>query len=100
MGLRSGSGCGGFPGRRPQAADLARAAAVDAATRCARSRVSFTAYRGEAIGPIGSNGSGNSTLLRAIAGLMPATRPWWTSSTARCAPRGSGASGELLVVQP
>ena len=29
--------------------------------------VSFTAYRGEAIGLIGSNGSGKSTLLRAIA---------------------------------
>ncbi|MGN9777457.1 ABC transporter ATP-binding protein [Micromonospora sp. H33] len=36
--------------------------------------VSFTAYRGEAIGLIGSNGSGKSTLLRAVAGLMPATR--------------------------
>jgi teichoic acid transport system ATP-binding protein len=36
--------------------------------------VSFTAYRGEAIGLIGSNGSGKSTLLRAIAGLLPATR--------------------------
>ncbi|MDT0305033.1 ABC transporter ATP-binding protein [Streptomonospora wellingtoniae] len=34
--------------------------------------VSFTAYRGEAIGVIGSNGSGKSTILRAIAGLMPA----------------------------
>ncbi|NYI95253.1 teichoic acid transport system ATP-binding protein [Streptomonospora nanhaiensis] len=33
--------------------------------------VSFTAYRGEAIGLIGSNGSGKSTMLRAIAGLMP-----------------------------
>jgi len=36
--------------------------------------VSFTAYRGEAIGLIGTNGSGKSTLLRAIAGLLPATR--------------------------
>lgn len=36
--------------------------------------VSFTAYRGEAIGLIGSNGSGKSTLLRAIAGLMPVNR--------------------------
>ncbi|MFC4034648.1 ABC transporter ATP-binding protein [Streptomyces polygonati] len=33
--------------------------------------VSFTAYRGEAIGIIGSNGSGKSTILRAIAGLLP-----------------------------
>ncbi|QPP05612.1 ABC transporter ATP-binding protein [Streptomyces bathyalis] len=33
--------------------------------------VSFTAYRGQAIGLIGSNGSGKSTLLRAIAGLLP-----------------------------
>ncbi|MCT2591702.1 ABC transporter ATP-binding protein [Streptomyces sp. N2-109] len=36
--------------------------------------VSFTAYRGEAIGLIGSNGSGKSTLLKAIAGLIPAER--------------------------
>jgi teichoic acid transport system ATP-binding protein len=33
--------------------------------------VSFTAYRGEAIGIIGSNGSGKSTLLKSIAGLLP-----------------------------
>ncbi|MFG1807071.1 ABC transporter ATP-binding protein [Streptomyces sp. NPDC049040] len=33
--------------------------------------VSFTAYRGEAIGIIGSNGSGKTTLLKAIAGLLP-----------------------------
>ncbi|CAL9450450.1 Vitamin B12 import ATP-binding protein BtuD [Streptomyces sp. enrichment culture] len=36
--------------------------------------VTFTAYRGEAIGLIGSNGSGKSTLLRAVAGLQPLTR--------------------------
>ncbi|MFI1094262.1 ABC transporter ATP-binding protein [Streptomyces sp. NPDC020917] len=36
--------------------------------------VSFTAYRGEAIGIIGSNGSGKSTILRAIAGLLPPER--------------------------
>ncbi|SHN30973.1 ABC transporter ATP-binding protein [Actinacidiphila paucisporea] len=36
--------------------------------------VTFTAYRGEAIGIIGSNGSGKSTLLRAIAGLLPPER--------------------------
>ncbi len=33
--------------------------------------VSFTAYKGEAIGLIGSNGSGKSTMLAAIAGLLP-----------------------------
>jgi teichoic acid transport system ATP-binding protein len=32
---------------------------------------SFTAYKGEAIGLIGSNGSGKSTILAAIAGLLP-----------------------------
>jgi teichoic acid transport system ATP-binding protein len=36
--------------------------------------VSFTAYRGEAIGLIGTNGSGKSTLLRAVAGLLPVDR--------------------------
>src|SRR4051812_49595348 len=33
--------------------------------------VSFTAYKGEAVGLIGSNGSGKSTTLSAIAGLLP-----------------------------
>ncbi|WP_240434530.1 ABC transporter ATP-binding protein [Streptomyces sp. YIM 130001] len=36
--------------------------------------VSFTAYRGEAIGLIGTNGSGKSTLLRAVGGLLPTER--------------------------
>ncbi|MGP3926708.1 MULTISPECIES: ABC transporter ATP-binding protein [unclassified Streptomyces] len=36
--------------------------------------VTFTAYRGEAIGLIGSNGSGKSTLLKAVAGLLPPER--------------------------
>ncbi|WP_433894420.1 ABC transporter ATP-binding protein [Streptomyces sp. CA-111067] len=36
--------------------------------------ISFTAYRGEAVGIIGSNGSGKSTLLKAIAGLLPPDR--------------------------
>ncbi|MFI8227213.1 ABC transporter ATP-binding protein [Streptomyces sp. NPDC085900] len=34
-------------------------------------KVSFVAYKGEAIGLIGTNGSGKSTLLKAIAGLLP-----------------------------
>ena len=33
--------------------------------------VTFTAFRGEAIGLVGRNGSGKSTLLRAVAGLLP-----------------------------
>jgi teichoic acid transport system ATP-binding protein len=45
--------------------------------------VSFTAYRGEAIGLIGPNGSGKSTLLRAIAGLMaPSHGVVWTRGQA------------------
>jgi len=36
--------------------------------------VSFTAYKGEAVGLIGSNGSGKSTMLAAIAGLLPTER--------------------------
>jgi teichoic acid transport system ATP-binding protein len=45
--------------------------------------VSFTSYRGEAIGLIGPNGSGKSTLLRAIAGLMaPSQGVVWTRGEA------------------
>jgi teichoic acid transport system ATP-binding protein len=45
--------------------------------------VSFSAYRGEAIGLIGPNGSGKSTLLRAIAGLMaPSKGVVWTRGQA------------------
>ncbi|QDP96556.1 ABC transporter ATP-binding protein [Microlunatus elymi] len=45
--------------------------------------VSFTAYRGEAIGVIGPNGAGKSTLLRAIAGLMaPSRGVVWTRGQA------------------
>jgi teichoic acid transport system ATP-binding protein len=34
-------------------------------------KVSFVAYKGEAIGLIGTNGAGKSTLLKAVAGLLP-----------------------------
>jgi teichoic acid transport system ATP-binding protein len=45
--------------------------------------VTFTAYRGEAIGLIGPNGSGKSTLLRAVAGLMaPSQGAVWTRGQA------------------
>lgn len=45
--------------------------------------VSFTTYRGEAVGLIGPNGSGKSTLLRAIAGLMaPSHGTVWTRGEA------------------
>ena len=33
--------------------------------------LSFTVYEGESVGIIGSNGSGKSSLMRAIAGLTP-----------------------------
>ena len=35
--------------------------------------VSFSIFEGESVGLIGSNGSGKSTILRAIAGLVPIT---------------------------
>ena len=36
--------------------------------------VSFTIYEGESVGIIGSNGSGKSSLMRAIAGLTPVSK--------------------------
>ena len=64
-------------GKGSATAALSRIVTAQAAARGVREvhavkGVSFTAYRGEAIGLIGSNGSGKSTLLRAIAGLLPA----------------------------
>jgi len=65
--------------------------------------VSFTAYRGEAIGLIGPNGSGKSTLLRAIAGLMaPSRGVVWTRGQASLlgvsAAMMAGMSGDQNIV--
>jgi teichoic acid transport system ATP-binding protein len=65
--------------------------------------VSFTTYRGEAVGLIGPNGSGKSTLLRAIAGLMaPSQGVVWTRGQAAllgvAAAMMGGMSGEQNIV--
>jgi teichoic acid transport system ATP-binding protein len=65
--------------------------------------VSFTAYRGEAIGLIGPNGSGKSTLLRAVAGLMaPSSGAVWTRGQASLlgvsAAMMSGMSGDQNIM--
>jgi teichoic acid transport system ATP-binding protein len=65
--------------------------------------VSFTTYRGEAIGLIGPNGSGKSTLLRAIAGLMaPSRGVVWTRGQASLlgvsAAMMGGMSGDQNIV--
>ncbi|MGW0998110.1 ABC transporter ATP-binding protein [Streptomyces sp. NPDC002520] len=52
--------------RRKQAEQAAGVRKVHAVKK-----VSFVAYKGEAIGLIGTNGSGKSTLLKAVAGLLP-----------------------------
>ncbi|GHI07277.1 teichoic acid ABC transporter ATP-binding protein [Streptomyces cellostaticus] len=52
--------------RRKQAEQAAGVRKVHAVKK-----VSFIAYKGEAIGLIGTNGSGKSTLLKAVAGLLP-----------------------------
>lgn len=65
--------------------------------------VSFTAYRGEAIGLIGPNGSGKSTLLRGVAGLMaPSSGAVWTRGQASLlgvsAAMMSGMSGDQNIM--
>jgi teichoic acid transport system ATP-binding protein len=65
--------------------------------------VSFTAYRGEAIGLIGPNGAGKSTLLRAIAGLMaPSEGTVWTRGQASllgvAAAMMNGMSGDQNIL--
>jgi teichoic acid transport system ATP-binding protein len=76
-----GKGRGGAPAALRRA--LLREAAPGQRFVHAVRGVSFTAYRGEAIGLIGPNGSGKSTLLRGIAGLMaPARGVVWTRGQA------------------
>lgn len=60
-------------GRRPKSDHHAADAGRGRRTVRAVSGVSFAASEGETIGVIGRNGSGKSSLLRAIAGLMPVT---------------------------
>lgn len=68
----AGSGKGGAPAALRRV--LSRKPSPNVRTVHAIKGVSFTAYRGEAIGLIGSNGSGKSTMLRTIAGLIPPER--------------------------
>lgn len=67
--------------------------------------VSFTAREGESIGIIGSNGSGKSSLMRAIAGLTPidtggsiyaSSRPALLGVGAALLPKLSGAKNIIL----
>ncbi|WP_106582099.1 ABC transporter ATP-binding protein [Murinocardiopsis flavida] len=68
----AGSGKGGAPAALRRI--ISRKPSPNVRTVHAIKGVSFTAYRGEAIGLIGSNGSGKSTMLRTIAGLIPPER--------------------------
>ena len=68
---RTARGAGGQRRRGPAAAGAGPSPPARQREVHAVRGVSFTAYRGEAIGVIGSNGSGKSTLLRAVAGLLP-----------------------------
>ncbi|GGR68118.1 ABC transporter ATP-binding protein [Streptomyces humidus] len=52
---------------RPKQAEKASGTRIVHAVK----KVSFVAYKGEAVGLIGTNGSGKSTLLKGIAGLQP-----------------------------
>jgi teichoic acid transport system ATP-binding protein len=79
--IGKGRGAGGAPAAIRRL--VLREAAAAQSTVHAVKGVSFTAYRGEAIGLIGPNGSGKSTLLRAVAGLMaPSQGVVWTRGQA------------------
>jgi len=55
----------------PNASLASRVRGYDRRSVRALADVSFTAYEGDRIGVVGTNGSGKTTMLRAIAGLLP-----------------------------
>ena len=61
--------------------------------------VSFHVDKGELLGIIGSNGSGKSTILKVLAGIMPPTRGSITAngSIAALLELGAGFDGDLTV---
>ncbi len=61
--------------------------------------VSFSLYRGDMLGIIGSNGAGKSTLLKAISGIMVPTKGSVTcrGKIAALLELGSGFDGDLTV---
>lgn len=61
--------------------------------------VSFHVDKGELLGIIGSNGSGKSTILKVLAGIMPPTTGYMKAngSVAALLELGAGFDGELTV---
>ena len=61
--------------------------------------VSFHIDKGELLGIIGSNGSGKSTILKVLAGIMPPTKGTLKAngSVAALLERGAGFDGDLTV---
>lgn len=61
--------------------------------------VSFHVNKGELLGIIGSNGSGKSTILKVLAGIMPPTKGSITAngSIAALLELGAGFDGDLTV---
>ncbi len=65
----------------------------------ALNNVSFHVNKGELLGIIGSNGSGKSTILKVLAGIMPPTKGSITAngSIAPLLELGAGFDGDLTV---